>query len=227
MGIHDQARRFSVVAGDMEIHQPFRREALQELMGVVTVIDAVHIEVVDVQVQAAVGLFQHRANEGEFVHFRHSGGGVIGGVFHGNAAFEDFLGPADAGGHVADGFPGEGERQQFVEMSFVVAVTQVLGVEADPMFIQKGFDPSEKAFVQGRGSTQGQRQAVGDERVAFGEFPELPRGTAAQADPVFRGDLEKVNGRGLSGLQREHQLPPEAQARPVDARGVHGRLWFR
>src|SRR5690606_18752921 len=79
VGIDLQVRRFVVVAGHMQVHHSLRRQRGQVGGGVVTVVDRVDVEVVDVQQQVAVGLFQYRAEKVDLLQ-RLIGRGVVGNV---------------------------------------------------------------------------------------------------------------------------------------------------
>jgi hypothetical protein len=52
---------------------------------------------------------------------------------------------------------------------------------------------------------------MGHEGITFGEMPELFARLAADADPVLRGNFEKINGSGGIVPQRTHQGPPQAK----------------
>src|SRR5690606_8638351 len=61
-------------------------------------------------------------------------------------------------------------------------------------------------------STERQRQAVADDRVARGQLLEAVAKRASDPDPVLRGGLEEVEAAGRRRPQRTQQGPPQAEA---------------
>ena len=153
MGVNDQIRRLIVVPGHVQVGHPLRRDLIDELTRIVAVIDAVHVDVVDVQQQIAVG-FAHDAEQeirlADFAGQRC----VEGGVLHRNAAAQDVLGAAHASGYVPERIFGKGNRQQIVEMGAVAAPAQVLAVEQNAMLVEKALEALQEDLVQWIRTTQ-------------------------------------------------------------------------
>lgn len=127
-------------------------------------VDGIDEEIVDVQQQVAIGLFQHRIDE---VGFRHRlvGGRVVGDVLHRDAPTQRILRLADARGDMVHGFLGEGDRHQVVQMSVVGAVAQVLAVQDDVVLVEEAARAGEEGVVQRGYAAERQRQSVAGQRV--------------------------------------------------------------
>ena len=152
MGVHPQVGASHGMAGNVHVHRALAIDSSQEIVRVVLKIDAVDVDVVDVQQQVAVGFGQHGVDEFEFRHFR-AGGGVAGHVFDADAAFKVVLRLTDAVGDVADRILGEGDGHQVVEVALLVAApTEVFGVGPDLVKVQKGLHIGKQPMVQGSGA---------------------------------------------------------------------------
>ena len=81
MGVYAQVIFLAVVPGDMRIHKAFCGNAVEILYGVKAVVAAVDEYVVNVQMQAAVGFFEHGIEKLEFAEITRRCG-VGGHVFH-------------------------------------------------------------------------------------------------------------------------------------------------
>ena len=83
----------------------------------------------------------------------------------------------------------------------------------------------EKGRVQGRRTTQGQRQAVTDQRKAFGEGAELPAETAADPHPVLGRRLQEVHAGIRHADELGKQGPAQTEPCPRNRKGaqaLHG-----
>ena len=76
--------------------------------------------------------------------------------------------------------------------------------------IQELADLMEKPFIQRRGTAEGQGQAMADKRVALSEAAQFASDRATETDPVFGGDLKKINGGGDAGFQGGNKFLPKA-----------------
>ena len=148
-----------VMAGDVQAGDARRRHRIDEGARIVAVVDRVDVDVVDVEQQVAVGLGQHRVDEVDFAQ-RLVGRGVVADVLDRDAPPERILHLRDADGHVLDGFVGERQRQQVVEMAAGAAVAQVFAVEGDVVAIQELARLAHERHVQRVGPAQRQRQPV-------------------------------------------------------------------
>ena len=72
----------------------------------------------------------------------------------------------------------------------------------DAMAVEESPELVEEGLVKRRRTADGQGQPVGDEGVALRERSKLLAEPAANADPVFRGDLEETDLRGRGLRQR-------------------------
>jgi hypothetical protein len=215
MGVDDQVLGLVVMSGNVDIGHAFGRQALQELHCVVAVVDAVDVDVVDVQQKVAVGAFQHRVDEFELAELV-AGRCVIGDVFNGHPAADQVLCLTDAPGDPVHRLLGERNRHEVVEMSVLRAVTEMLGIDPDVVFVEKPARTAQKGFVQRFRRAQRQGQAMADERHAFGPLPELSASDAADADPVLRGDFHEAQRRQVGLLKRAQEGPPETESRARD-----------
>ena len=199
-----------MVGGD-----PPAGHAGEEGLGVVAMVDRVDVDVVDVQQQVAVGLFQHRFDELCLVQvLAVSGGrmaGVVGDVLHRDAPAEHVLHPADARGDVAHGLGGERDRHQVVEVAVAGAIAQVLAVQRHPVAVEEAPGAGQEGLVQRFQATQRQRQAVAAQRKACRQLVQRLAQPAADADPVVRRAFQEIEGVGRCGAQLLEQCAPQAQ----------------
>jgi hypothetical protein len=219
--VDDQVFGFAIVTGHVHVHHALRRQAADEQHRVVAEVDAVHVDVVDVQMQPAVGFLEHGVDEVGLRHLADRSGHVERGVLDRDAGLEDVLRAPDPGRHVAHGFLRERYRQQVIELAVVGGVGQVLAVQRDAVGAHEFLHARQEQLVELGRSAQRKRQAVADERVALGEAAQAAAGRAAQVDPVLWGELEEPDDFRNPGLQRWNQLAPQAEARAMDAQAVH------
>src|SRR5579883_956661 len=101
----------------------------------------------------------------------------------------------------------------------------MLAVDGYAVLVEQAADLVQQRFVQRRGATQRERQAVADERESFGERTKRLAKLAADVDPVFRRDFEEVDG-GMAALcesvlQRADEGPPQAESRAARSASRH------
>src|SRR5712691_7151640 len=154
VGVHDQVFGFPVMAGDMQVNGALGRQRADELQSIVAVVNAVYINIINVEMQQAIGLLEHRLDEFELGHFIDCGRDIERSILYGDFLFQDFLRAANACRHITHGFLGKRNRHQVVHMAVVAAIAQVLGVELDLMLSEEGFDAFQKNFVERRGPAQ-------------------------------------------------------------------------
>ena len=99
MGVDFQGVGLIEMPGDVHGHHTIRIDPGQERTRVETMVDRVDVYVVDVQQQVAIGFAQHGVGERDLVHVLLRCG-VVGDVFHRQAAAENVLGLTDARGAV-------------------------------------------------------------------------------------------------------------------------------
>src|SRR5579885_274192 len=214
VAVDDQVGGFVVVPGDVEIGDALARQRADELHRVVAVVDAVDVDVVDVEQQIAVGFGEHRAGELDLAHFP-ARRGIVRRILDRHAPAEDVLGAADARGDPVHGFLGERDRHQIVQVAVVGTEREVFAVETDAVVVEETTDLVQQGLVERRRTAERQRQTVAYERVAFGEGSERAAELAADVDPVLGRDLEEVDRRVRGVLQRAQQGPPQTESRTV------------
>ena len=236
VGVNDQVRVFIVVTGNMRIANALCRQLFQESDGIITMVDRVDIDIVDVQQKTAVGLAEHGIEKIDFLHFTARRRGVIGGVFHGDFLLQNVLYPADAFGHIMHGILGERDGQQVIEVAVIGAVAQVLAVMFDTMLLHEFSDRPDKVFIQRCRTADGQGQAVADEIIALGKVTKLFAESATDIDPVFRRDFHKVyRCQCMAAVSLQHFIElftPQAKTGAVDGEGfahigTHGFIGLR
>ena len=214
MGVDAQVVGFPGVSSDVQVGDAVQRQAMQKSQRVVAEVDAVDVDVVDVEQQQAVRLVDHGIDELQLGQ-RRVGRGVVRDVLDADAPLEEVLGLPDALGDVPNGLVGERNGHQVVEMAMVAAGRQVFGVAADAVVVQKLLDGRQQFEIQRRRTAQGKRQAVADEGIALGKGSEPAPVAAADVDPVLRRDFHEVyrftrrlalNGEAL------HEAAAQAQA---------------
>src|SRR5690606_29289894 len=99
----------------------------EELQRVVAMVDAVNVNVINIQQQIAIGFSDNSIDEFDFAHLL-LGCAVVGCVFDGDALFQNVLRLANSRSYITDGFFGEGYWQQIIKLASIAAVTQVLAV---------------------------------------------------------------------------------------------------
>ncbi|MNQ48526.1 hypothetical protein D3C85_624050 [compost metagenome] len=160
-------------------------------------VDRIDVDVVDVQQQVAIGLAQHCIGERHLVHVL-LGRGVIRDVFHRQASPENVLGLTNARGDVVHRFFGKRQRQQVVQVTVIAAIAQVLAVQRYVVVIEENPHLLQKPDIQRRRPAQRQGQAVTGQRITLGQTSQRCTMGAADADPVFRRDFEKIEMTGRS-----------------------------
>jgi hypothetical protein len=116
-------------------------------MHVESVVDTVDEDIVDVEVEAAIGLRDHGIEEFEFGHLA-VGQGIGGYVLHADAALEHVLYPSDPVDHVVHRLFTERDRHQVVQLAAIATVRQMLRVGPCVMAVQKDLEIAQKVFVQ-------------------------------------------------------------------------------
>src|SRR3569623_759944 len=92
----------------------------------------------------------------------------------------------------------------------------MFAVQLDAVRIEQAADLHDQGFVQRRRAAQGERQAVAEEGIAFGEMAQRPAERAADVEPVFRRDFLEIDGRVRCVLQRALERPPQAETGTVN-----------
>jgi hypothetical protein len=104
MGVDQQAVRLHPVAGDMDVAGAFERQGAHEGERVEAEIAAVDVDVVDVEMQQAIGFANDGLMNSALAHLGARRGNVVGGVFDADAHAEDVLRLFDAVDCPFDGF---------------------------------------------------------------------------------------------------------------------------
>ena len=131
------------MAGDVDVAGPVQRQGSHELERIETEVEAIDVDVVDVEVQQAVGLAHHGRDEFGFAHLGAGRCDVVGGVLDAYAHAEDVLGATDAIRHPAHGLGAAGNRQQVIELAVVAAPRKMFGIEAHAVLAHEALDPAQ------------------------------------------------------------------------------------
>src|SRR6056297_2013763 len=222
VGIDDQVFGLVMVAGNVDVGDAFGWQTVEESVCVIAVIDAVDVNIVDVEEEFAVGALDHGLDEIQLAHIR-TGIGVVGNVFHSGLAFKQVLDSTDAIGDPGHGLLKKGQGHQLIQMAMFGAVAQVIGIQGDTVFIEKAPQPLNIALIQRCWRAKRQRQPVNKQGIALAAGPELAAQFAADADPVLRCDFKKVRLSALDILKRTQKGPPQAQASSLNRElpGIH------
>ncbi|SVJ78745.1 Uncharacterised protein [Klebsiella pneumoniae] len=78
------------------------------------------------------------------------------------------------------------------------------------MLLDETLDRAQQRHVQRGVATEVERQTMAEERQALGQLAELAAETAADADPVLRGDFEEVDPALVAGAERLQQRATQA-----------------
>ena len=147
MGVDAQVLAPLAMARDVDVYGAFAGQSIQERFRVVAEIDAVDVDVVDVEQQIAIRLIDHRVDKLQLAHLL-ARSGIAGDVLDSYAPFQDLLGPLDASGHVFHGLRGEWNRHEVIQMALIATVTQVLRVAAHVERIKKRLDVVEQVGIE-------------------------------------------------------------------------------
>src|SRR3990172_6592494 len=192
MRVDDQILLLAVVTGDVRVGNAMTRQSLEEFDRVVAVIDAVHEDVVDVDEEVAVGLFEDGPDEVDLGHLL-TWRAIVGGVFYRDASLKDCLYATDAIRHVMHRLLGEGDGHQVVDMPVVGAVAQVVAVTTNLVDIEKLLELEQIVRIERCRAAQIEAQAVADKGGAFRDGTEAFTGTPPYLYPVLRRDFPKGN----------------------------------
>src|SRR5690554_731911 len=122
MGVNTQIFCFVIMPCDVHIARPLSWQTLQKFYGIVAVVNAIHIHIVYIKQQMAVGLSNNGVNKFTLAHFLQRRA-IIRGIFDRNSLTKNILGLANASSHITYGFCCEGYGQQIIKLSIVAAVT--------------------------------------------------------------------------------------------------------
>ena len=149
VGIDAQVLGLDEMTGKMKITDALRRHRGQEFVCVVSMVDAVDDDVVDVQHQVTVRLLEHGEQELAFVH-RRVDGGVVRNVFERDALLEDVLYASHPSRNMPDRVFGKRNRHQVIQLPVVPGSAQVFRVHANAVFGHEGLDVPNEGFIEWR-----------------------------------------------------------------------------
>lgn len=166
----DQFAAVDVAAGEVELHDAVERELIERGVRVGAVVDAVGVQVGDVEEQAATGRGEDGGDEAGFGHFRAGQMDGEGDVFDDQRRGDAAADVGDIGGEGLDGFACERQRGEMADLDAARAGEG--DVLAPPRRI-KAFDEAREVFeigvVEAVGAAEREVQAVRDEGEMFGE----------------------------------------------------------
>ena len=181
------------MSGDVDVaHAPCVNVFQKSLRRQQTVIDGVDVDIVHVQMNAAIGLACNRVEELDLVHLGKRGMQVVGRVFHGDATAQPILYFADTPCRMMHHFFSERQRQQIVKMTAVVAVAQMIGEKRAIVTAHHFFDAIYQISIQRGLPAQRHRQSVQRQRQPFRYAVKLFARPAAHFQPVFGGSFNKA-----------------------------------
>ena len=111
-------------------------------------IDGVDVNIVHVQMNAAVGFTGNGVEELDLVHLGKRRMQVVGRVFYGDTAAQSVLHFADTPRGMPHHFFGEGQRQQVVKMTAVMAIAQMVREKRAVITAHHFFDAVYQVGIQ-------------------------------------------------------------------------------
>ena len=204
------------MACDVHVAGALQRQLSHVFVGVEAVVAAVDVDVVHVQVQQAARFLHHLAHEGGVIHLGAFGRRVVAGILDADLLTHVVLHLGNALGHMTHRLVGGRQRQQVIELPFVPAPRQVLGVEGDSIGPHEGLHFGQKLHVQTVTAAQVQRQPMTGQRPVLADCRQIPRKASAQPAPVLGRHLEEghhVHRACFQHGQRVGQQAP-SQAQP-------------
>src|SRR3990172_5070004 len=173
-------------------------------------VDAVDIDIIDIEMQITIRFFENGIDEFDFRHLL-SGCCIVGNILNRHAPPDDVLCTPDAICNIVHGIFSKRDGHEVIEMTIICAITQVFAVTTDVMGIQKLPDLVQKCLIQRCGTTQIQRETMTDNGNLFSYCPEQMTVTATDIDPVLRGHFHEIDlGRKLI-CKRAYKGPPQTQ----------------
>ena len=193
-----------------------------EGLGVIAVVHRIHVDVVDVQQQVAIGLFQNLEQKialGQLGAERQ----IIGRILDGDAPAEHILHLPDPLGDIANHRRREGQRHQVVELRAIGGGSEMIAEAQHPMRIEKLAQLMQEARIQRIGAPEREGEPVRDQRVVPADLGQALAEPTAKTDPVLRCQLQEIQGGPLC-QQLIEQRPTQSEAGPGrDGGGVSGR----
>jgi hypothetical protein len=195
VGIDDVGVHMAV-ASHVKLHHPIRRNALQEAMRVITMVEGADIDVVDVEQQPASGT---AGQFGEKLPFRHLGIvelQVGRDILQHDGAAEKILHQLHPADDMVQCLIGVGNRQQIVQILAVYAgPAQMIGNPFRLDAFGEIAKPLQIFEIGRRGGGDRQRHAVHHHRIALANPVEHAQRLAARQHVVFADHLEPVDRR--------------------------------
>ena len=155
-------------------------------------IGGIHEDIVNIQVIAAIRLFEYRVQKIDLTHvtLRH---GIGRDILHADGPLQDILDAPDTICDVVDGLLGKGYGHQVIELSRIGTIRKMFAVDEGIVIVEKPLHLDQEILVQGEGSANTQRQPMAYQRVAFDDPVEFLFMTSTHPDPVLRSDLDKTD----------------------------------
>ncbi len=162
-------------------------------------IDAAHVDVVDVEQDGAVRALRHLAQEFPFAHVGFVEGEIAGHVFQQDLPPEGVLDLTDPRDHRGQRFFGIGKRQEIVQVASVDSgPTEVIGYPVRFDARRQRANLGEVVEVDGIGAADRQRHAMHDQREALAYPLQVVQRLAAGHQIVFGDDFEPIDGVRLA-----------------------------
>ena len=154
MGVDNQAVRFDVMPGDMQVADAVCGHGADEFHRLIAMIDTVDVDVVHVKQQVAIRFLNDGTNKLRFVKFTF-GRQIVGHILQRHPFADNILNLLHTPGGMGDGFFSEWHGQQVVELAAVIRVGQMFAVNRNPVFTNEISGTRNQRFVQRCGAADG------------------------------------------------------------------------
>ena len=193
MGVDDVVA-VVLVPGEMDLAHPVLGNARQIVCRIEAVIEGRDIDVVDVEQQVAIGPPRQFGQEVPFVHGIGGEGDIGRGVFQGDTPSQDILHMDDPRRHMVQGFLGQGQGQQIVQVDAVGAgPAQMVGDDRRVDQVGQRLEVLEIIVIQRVGRADRQRHPMHGHGTAFAHGHQVAQRHAAHGHEVFRDDFKPVD----------------------------------
>lgn len=196
MRIDEEILGFDIVSGHMKPDNPLYRHLADEFSRIVAMIDAVDVDIVDIQKETTICLLQNRPNEISLIHGL-TRCRVVGDIFDGHFLTQNILSHTNAMGDMLDSLLRKRDRHEVIKMTLIAAIAQVFTVSKDPMILDKRAKLGDEAGIQGILASQRKGEAVGNKGMLLGQRAKQASQSATDPHPVLRRDFKKIDREEL------------------------------
>ena len=147
MGVNQQIVRLGKMTGDMQITNTLRWHCTNISQCITAMINTVDVDIVYVQQQVTIGLFQHLINKFRLRHYL-ARFQITGDIFDNQSLTENILHPHNPLRDIIGRRRRKRDGHQVVQMAVIAAIAQVLTVGLDIVLTQKLTHLPHQRFVQ-------------------------------------------------------------------------------